>query len=294
MTAGRVQNRLLLFAAAMLFSTGGAAIKVCTLSGSQIAAFRSGIAAIALWLFLPRARSHWKWPSIWIGLGYAGTLVFFVLATKLTTSANAIFLQSTAPLYLLLIGPLVLGEAIRRVDIVVIATVAAGALLLLLGSERAANTAPDPRRGNVLGLCAGVAWAVTLAGLRWLGKKTVAPEAGIQTVIAGNAIAFLTCLPVAIPVHHVTLLDSAVLLYLGVFQIGLAYVALTRSIRHVPALEASTLLLIEPVFNPIWTWLVHGERPSVFALYGGALIIFATFTGTWWRMRRERSQPRPA
>ena len=283
----------MLFAAALLFSTGGAAIKACSLGGWQVAACRSGIAAIALWILLPDVRHRWKWPTFAIGLGYAATLVSFVLATKLTTSANAIFLQSTAPLYLLLIGPLVLHEPVRRVDFFVIATVAFGALLLLFGSQQVAVTAPNPQRGNILGLLSGAAWALTLAGLRWQGKRTRVEASAIQTVVAGNALAFLICLPMALPVHRIGLRDATVLIYLGVFQIGLAYLALTRSIRHVPALEASTLLLIEPVLNPIWTWLVHGERPSVFALYGGALIILATFGGTWWRMRRQKVNSGP-
>ena len=91
------------------------------------------------------------------------------------------------------------------------------------------------------------------------------------------------------PLGHIAWSDATVLLYLGVFQVALAYVALTRSIRRVPGLEASVLLLIEPVFNPIWTWLVHGERPSNLALTGGILIILTTFAASWWQSRTERS-----
>jgi drug/metabolite transporter, DME family len=277
----------LLFAAALLFSTGGAAIKACSLGSWQIAGFRSGIAALTLWILLPDARRAWTWRTIFIGCGYAATLILFVLANKLTTSANTIFLQSTAPLYLLLLGPLILREPIRRVDVAVITTVGAGALLLLLGTQRVVSTATNPRLGNLLALFSGLTWAITLTGLRWVAKQADSAESPALTVIAGNCIAFAACLPMALPITHVAGRDVAVLLYLGVFQIGLGYLALTSSIRYVPGLEASTLLLLEPVFNPIWTWLVHGEQPGVFAAVGGLLIIIATLAGTWWRARME-------
>jgi drug/metabolite transporter (DMT)-like permease len=280
------KNRLGLFAAAILFSTGGAAIKACSLSGWAVAGFRSGIAALTLWVLLPGARGGWTWRTILIGLAYAATLVLFVLANKSTTSANAIFLQSTAPLYLLLLGPLVLREPIRKVDLAVISAVAAGAVLLLFGAQAAAATAPNPGRGNLIGVFSGMTWALTLTGLRWTGKHSVNNDAGAATIIAGNLIAFLVCLPMALPGFHASGVDIAVLLYLGIFQIALAYVLLTRSLREVPGLEAATLLLIEPVFNPIWTWIVHGEQPGVFALAGGALIIVAAFAGTVWQTRR--------
>ena len=285
---------MFLFSAALLFSTGGAAIKACSLSSWQVAGFRSGIAAVVLYIFLPGARpsgkTGWTLRTWLIGAAYAATLILFVLANKLTTSANAIFLQSTAPLYLLLLGPLVLREPIRKIDLAVVSTVAAGAILLLLGSQVTASTSPNPGRGNSMALAAGVTWALTITGLRWMGKRPDHANSGAATVIAGNLIAFALCLPMAIPVEFARgqpelARDLAVLLYLGIFQISLAYVLLTRSLREVPGLEAATLLLIEPVFNPIWTWMIHGERPGAQALLGGVLIITAAFAGTVWRIK---------
>ncbi len=243
---------------------------------------------------MPEARRGWSLRTWLFGATYASVLILFVLATRLTTSANAIFLQSTAPLYLLLLGPLVLHEPIRRVDLVVISAVAAGALLLLFGTQHAAATAPNPRLGNILGIFSGVTWAITLTGLRWVGKRTGHAESPVAIVTLGNLIACAAALPMALPVYHASLKDVSVLLYLGVFQIGLAYIALTHSIRYVPGLEAATLLLLEPVFNPIWTWLVHGEQPSRFALAGGALIISATLAGTWWQSRSDPAAESPA
>src|SRR5579863_7731410 len=122
----RARTRLQLFLAAFLFSTGGAAIKACSLSAWQIASFRSGIAAVCMAILLPEARRSWTWRTFAVGAAYAATLICFVAANKLTTAANAIFLQATAPLYLLALGPLILREKIRRADIVVFAAIAAG------------------------------------------------------------------------------------------------------------------------------------------------------------------------
>ena len=163
-------------------------------------------------------------------MAYAATMILFVLANKLTTSANAIFLQSTAPLYLLLLGPLVLREPIRKIDLAVISTVAAGAILLLMGSGVPVSTSPNPGRGNSMALAAGVTWALTITGLRWMGKRPGYADSSEGTVIVGNLVAFALCLPMAIPIESIRLADFAVLLYLGIFQISLAYVLLTRSL----------------------------------------------------------------
>ena len=269
-------DRLMLLGAAALFSTGGAAIKAASVTPWQVASFRSGVAAVTFLLLMPAARRGWSWKLLPVALAYAGTLVLFVLATRLTTSANAIFLQSTAPLYLLLLAPLLLHEKIRRSDLWFIAAVAAGMALVLLATEHAsAATAPDPALGNKVAAGAGLAWALTMAGFRWLGRSGAENEA-VPAVAAGNIAAFLIALPMALPIAHMGAADVAVLLYLGVVQIGLAYFLVTRAIRRVPAFEATALLLLEPALNPVWTWIVHHERPSTGAIAGGAIILAAT------------------
>ena len=270
----RNQARLQLVFAALLFSTGGAAIKASTLTGWQVASFRSGVAAVTLLLLVPATRRGWGWRPALLGVAYAATLILFVTANKLTTSANTIFLQATSPVYLLLLGPLFLKEPVRPRDFWVVAAVLAGLMLFFVGNEAPAVTAPDPARGNLLALLSGVSFAVTIAGLRWLSRGS--EHAGIATVAIGNVIAFFWGLPFALPVLSATPMDWMVILYLGAIQIGLAYACLTRGLREVPALEASLLLMVEPVLNPVWAWLVHGERPSHWALLGGALIIGAT------------------
>ena len=254
----RNQARLQLVFAALLFSTGGAAIKASTLTGWQVASFRSGVAAVTLLLLVPATRRGWGWRPALLGVAYAATLILFVTANKLTTSANTIFLQATSPVYLLLLGPLFLKEPVRPRDFWVVAAVLAGLMLFFVGNEAPAVTAPDPARGNLLALLSGVSFAVTIAGLRWLSRGS--GHAGIATVAIGNVIAFFWGLPFALPVLSATPMDWMVILYLGAIQIGLAYACLTRGLREVPALEASLLLMVEPVLNPVWAWLVHGER----------------------------------
>jgi drug/metabolite transporter (DMT)-like permease len=280
-----LKNRLYLLTTAVLFSTGGAAVKACSLASWQVAGFRSGIAALVLYLLMPGARRGWTWRTWLIGLAYAATMILFVLANKLTTSANAIFLQSTAPIYMLLLGPLALREAIRKIDIAVISAVTAGAILLLLGSEQVASTAPNPALGNWLALAAGATWAVTMTGFRWIAKHADENNSAGATVIAGNLMAFALCLPMALSFDSISPADLTVLVYLGVFQIALAYVLLTRSLRQVPGLEAATVLLVEPVLNPVWSWVIHGERPSALAIAGGVLIITVAFAGSVWRVK---------
>jgi DME family drug/metabolite transporter len=284
MTSPAVRSRLLLAAAALLFSTGGAAIKGATLTGWQVASFRSAIAAAVLYLALPEARRGWSWRIAPPAAAYAATLLTFVLATRLTTAANAIYLQSTAPLYLLLLGPLLLREPIRRSDIFYILAIAAGMALLFVGTQPAVATAPDPPRGNAIATASGLAYALTLAGFRWLSRRQSDNPALAATVL-GNLMAFVAALPMALPVTSMSPANLAGLLYLGVIQIGLAYFCLTRAMRHVTAFEANTVLLLEPAMNPVWVWLVHGETPGGWALAGGGLILAATLVTTWMQSR---------
>jgi len=277
MARSQASARLALIAAAALFSTGGAAIKATTLTGWQVASFRSAVAAAALAAFLPGARRRWTWGTVAVGAAYAATMVLFVLGNKLTTAANTIFLQSTAPLYLLLLGPWLLHEPIRRRDLALLVAMATGLALVIAGKETRSATAPDPVTGNFLALASGVFWAFTMLGLRRLSRDVSphAPSPAAAAMVAGNALACVGTLPLAVPVSW-TPKDVLLIGYLGLFQIGLAYAFVGVGLRRVGALEASLLLLVEPVLNPLFAWAVHGERPGPLTLAGGAVILSAT------------------
>ena len=266
--------RLHVLIAAVLFSTGGAGIKVESFSTAQVSMVRSAVAAAAI-VLVARGRMAWSPPAIGAGVIYAGMLTLFVASTRLTTAANAIFLQATAPLYLLILAPWLLRERFHRRDVVYLIAVAAGMVFCFLGQGAASATAPNPALGNLLGALSGLVWALTLLSLRHIGRDH-GPEAGMTVVVAGNGFAALGALPLAWPLPAAGAGEWATLLYLGVFQIGLAYVFLTRAMPHLPALEVSLLLLLEPVLNPVWTWLVRGENPGAWTIAGGGLIVTAT------------------
>ena len=266
--------RLMLAAAAVLFSTGGAAIKAADFIGWQITCLRSGIAAVAIWLIAAEARRGWTRWVLLVAVAYATTLTLFVLANRLTTSANTIFLQSTAPLYLALLAPWLLREPTRRQDLAVMVAIVAGLGLTFLGTDQPGITAPNPGRGNLLAAASGLFWALTVCGLRWMSAR---PERGSSAaaVVAGNLIACAAALPFALPLGTHSPAGWGLIIYLGVFQIAVAYTFVTRGLRVIPALEASLILLIEPVLNPVWSWIFHGERPTPWVLLGGVLILGA-------------------
>jgi len=292
--------RLELLLTALLFSTGGAAIKATELTFWQVASFRSGVAALTVFVLLPQARRRWRPRTLAVAAAYAVTLLLYVQANKLTTAASAIFLQSTAPLYILLLAPWLLGERVHRLDAIYMAVLAGGMALFFVGVEPPVKTAPDPLTGNVLAAISGLTWALTVIGLRFLGRGTspgtsgsqVKASEGAAAVVVGNFLTFVIALPMALPLQQtatpVTAGDWAVIAWLGMFQIGVAYVFMTRALRDIGALEASLLLLVEPVVNPVWAWVVHGETPGLWSLSGGAVILAATAAKTWIDGQRGR------
>jgi drug/metabolite transporter (DMT)-like permease len=265
--------------AALLFSTAGAAIKSCSLSGIQVACFRAAVAAVAILALMPEARRRWTWSAALVGLPYAASMTLFVVSTKLTTSANAIFLQATSPLYILLLGPWLLREPARRRDLAILFALVAGLALFFVDAGAPAATAPAPLRGNILAAACGLTVALLIVGLRRLSQHARGEPAA--AVLIGSLVTFVATLPAALPVAQVRVSDGLILTYLGVFQIGVAYVLVTRALGHVPALRASLLLFMEPVLNPLWTWLVHGEAPGPWSRAGGAIILGATAVQAW-------------
>ena len=274
--------------AAVLFSTGGAAIKGTSFTGVrgglEVAAWRSGIAALVVSLLMPASRRGWTRRTWAVGAAYAATVVLFVLANKQTTSADTIFLQSGAPLYVLLAGIVLLHERVRLADVGVMVLLLAGLALCVTGTGGAVETAPNPALGNAFAIASGVTWAATLLGLRWLARDGESSHAG-AAVIAGNLLAFAGCVPFALPPSGDGQ-DWLLLIYLGVAQIGIAYLLLTAAVRSVSAFEVSLLLIVEPALNPVWTWLTLGEEPSAGTIAGGVLILGATAFKVWTDARR--------
>ena len=277
-------------AASVLFSTGGVAVKSIAFSGWQVAGLRSGIAAAALFLIVPSTRRRWDLKTLMVSSTFAITMILFILANKNTTAANAIFLQAAAPLYLLVLAPWLLREPVRRADLVAMVAIAAGLVLVMSGHDAPTRIAPHPRLGNVMAVLSGVALALTTIGLRWLGGMENGESRKDAVLVCGNFLSFLACIPFALPLAAAQPVDWALITYLGVIQIGVAYWLVMRGLRGVPAIEASLLMMIEPALNPLWVWTIHGEAPSPLALAGGALILAASIG----RAAASRSESRPA
>ncbi len=282
-------SRLQILGAAVLFSTGGIAIKASSLSGFEVAGTRSVIAAITLWILLPTWRRFWRPRVLLVGACYASTFVCFVIATKYTMSANAIFLQSTSPIYVLLLAPRLLREQNRPSDYAVLLMLMVGLGLFFVEVDPATSTAPNPVLGNWVAIAAGVSLALGLMGLRWLGRDGLVDgeDQSGAAALAGNVLAAFFCLPFMRFTSDLHETDLLLIVYLGAIQIGLAYWILTRGIRRVPAVEVSLLLLAEPVLNAIWAWSLLGERPGFWSLVGCTLILSAT----GWRALARKGNP---
>jgi drug/metabolite transporter, DME family len=270
--------------AAVLFSTGGAAIKFCGFGAWQVAAFRATIAMTTILIVLPEARRGWSWRTLLVGIVYAATTLLYVQANKHTTAASAIFLQATSPLFILLLAPLLLGEHATRRDLWQMGVIGAGLGLFFLGMDQPSATAPNPALGNVLASICAVTWAFTVIGYRWLVARGSSVAAA---AVAGNVTAALLAFVMAQPLVPGRPIDWGVVLFLGVCQLGIPYLFLARAVPQVRAIEVSLFLLIEPVLNPIWAWLVHGETPGPATLAGGALILGATAGRVWFDVRRS-------
>jgi drug/metabolite transporter, DME family len=272
-----LRNRLLILSAAVLWSTAGAAIKSAGLDAWQIAGGRSLIAALFLFAAVREARVRPSGRVVLVSIAYAFTVVLFVLATKLTTAANAIFIQDTAPVWVLLLSPWLLRELPTRGELLAVPIYAAGLGLFFLDELSAGQVA-----GNVVAAVSGICFALAIIGLRILRHD------GPAALFYGNVLAAVATLPVWPAGPEATAVDLALLVYLGIFQLGLAYLAFSRGVTGTPAIEASLLILLEPVLNPIWTFLVMGERPGPWAVVGGAVVLGATV----WRTLAPTLTPR--
>jgi drug/metabolite transporter (DMT)-like permease len=260
----RRQAVILLIISAVLWSLGGVLIKLVEWHPFAIAGMRSAISVVVLFLAVRRPRFTWSVTQISCAVAYAGTVVMFAVANKHTTAANAILLQYTAPIYIALLSAWFLGERTGILDWITIALVLCGMTLFLLDGLST---------GNWLGNGLALASALTFAWLVLLMRRQ-RDESSIESVILGNVIAALIGLPFMFG-QMPGAKSWLGLLLLGVFQLGIPYLLYVKAIRHVTALEAVLIPVIEPLLNPLWVMLTIGEKPSGLALIGGAIVLGA-------------------
>ncbi|MBP2649709.1 MAG: EamA-like transporter family protein [Firmicutes bacterium] len=259
-----------LLLAALLWSTGGVLIKLVDWHPMALAGARSLIAAAIIRLAFrnqPLACSKEQWIG---AAAYCSCTSLFVISTKLTTAANAILLQYTAPIFVAFFAGWLLKEKATRRDWLTIVFVLAGMAFFFFDKVTTGGML-----GNITSVLAGISFALFIVCMRM--QKGASPYG---SVLLGNILTFLISLPFWSDISlSVTNLLGITLL--GIFQLGLAYVLYTRAISHVPALKATLITSIEPILNPIWVVLLVGERPGFYSLIGGTIVLSALFTRYW-------------
>lgn len=267
----------------MLWSTGGLFIKWTSLSGLELSFCRSFFAAITVAIVTRHEGFGLNRVTAIASFLYAVLLILFVMATKQTTAANAIFLQYTAPVYLLVLEPLVYKEKFRVRDLLTVVVCVGGMALFFVGQLR-----PQDVTGNFFALASGLCFALYFLLLRHPRAREVNRA---SSVIYGNILAVILTAPwglAAVPTMN--LHDTLSVIYLGVVQLGIAYTLFTVAMaRGVRSLDAGIICYIEPVLNPVWVFLVLGEQPSRWALLGGAIIVTAVIVHMLLDARLNRS-----
>lgn len=285
------QGLIAVTTAAILWSSGGLLIKSVSLDALGVTMWRALFASVAIALLgrapfpRPGKTSRLGWA---LAISYAATLLLFVTGTKLTTAANAIFLQYTAPLYALFLSAVLLKERPTRIELITVAVALGGMCLFFVGRLEPRETA-----GNVCAISSGVAMAFLFVMLRMPGCT---PAMRPQSMVLGNLLLVVGLGVVNLARRDAALFtpgpaDLAGLAFLGIIQIGLAYVLFSYGIARVRAVEALLIGMIEPVLNPVWVFIVLGEAPGWWAVVGGAVIVAAVAGRTIASERRQVMLP---
>ncbi len=244
-------------------------IKWTTIGGLELSFCRSLFAVFTVAFFTRREGFGINRLTAVASFLYAVLLILFVLATKTTTAANAIFLQYTAPVYLLILEPIIYKEKFRSRDLITVAVCLGGMALFFVGQLR-----PQDVAGNLMALASGFCFALYFLLLRHPRAREVNRA---SSVIYGNTLAVIMTAPWGLAIlTSITGHDIIGVAYLGIIQLGVAYTLFTLGMaRGVRSLDAGIICYVEPVLNPVWVFLVLGEKPSRWALLGGSIIIVA-------------------
>ncbi len=270
----------LVFIAAILWSTSGLFIKIIELNPFTIAGSRGIIAALMVMALMnKRLNFNWSLPQIAGGLCYAGAMITFVVATVMTTAANAILLQYTMPVFTALFGIWLLKERVTSFDWAVIMIVVGGMALFFLD-----ELTLEGLWGNIIAIISAIFFALLIIFLRM--QKSGSP---VETTILGNLITFCICLPFIIqePPTGASILPLS---YLGIIQLGLPFVLYSAAIKYVTAIDAVLIQTIEPLLNPVWVFLVIGEEPGSWAIIGGAIVLVTVTIRNVYTSRKATRQ----
>ncbi len=255
--------------ASVFWSIAGLFIKQITWHPLAIAGFRSLISGLFLFVFIDKKQMRLNKTILLGGLMYTLVAGLFVAANKLTTTTNAILLQFTAPIWVVVICVLFLRKRFCLKDITAVLAVAAGMVLFFLGDLEVGNIL-----GNVLAICAGVALAVMLLIMR--KADDVDP---LLVPVVGNFMLFAFTLPfIALFPPSPTHANVVNILVLGILQLGMGYLLFSVAVPYVSTLEASLIMVIEPLMSPVWVFLFLGEAPTLYSIIGGVIVVLTVFT----------------
>lgn len=273
------------FIAVLMWSTGGLFIKLTTLDAYQVTFFRSLLAAVTVAALTYKNGLRINLFGIFTSIIYATLLFLFVWATKKTTAANAIFLQYTAPVYILILAPFVLKEKFHLRDLLTVLLCIGGMSLFFVGQLRI-----DDYQGNLAALGSGVFLGLYIMLLK---HPLAAGMNRTITVIYGNLLLALLCLPSGIAAFStITPMDIFAVTFLGIFQIGISYILFIKGVTGgTRPLDASIIGFIEPLLNPVWVFLFIGEKPSNWAILGGFIIIATVALHTFLNARVKKEKP---
>lgn len=274
------KSTLMVLACAFLWSTGGVMIKYVPWNGVAIAGCRGLVAAVTVWVYLHFSHTPiritlrtWK-----AAIAMGTTCLLFVVANKLTTAANAIVLQYTAPVFLLVFSAVFYGTRFRRSDILAVVLTAGGIALFFFDQLDG---------GHLLGNCIAIFTGITM-GLMYLFIGDADPEERLSSVLLSNALVALIGVPFLFITHgEITPLPVVLILLLGSVQIGIPYILYAKAAKHCPPLTCCLLCTLEPLLNPVWVMLFYGETPGLFALIGGIIVVV---TITLWTILGEKEK----
>ena len=259
---------ILLICTAILWSQGGFLIKLIDWHPVAIAGGRSIIAALIMWAYIKKPKFTWSNIQIMGAVAYALTVILFVIANKLTTAANTILLQYTGPIYVALFSYWFLKEKITAIDWITIHVVIIGMTLFFIE-----KLSPDGILGNLAAILAGIAFG-------WLALclRKQKDESPLESLILGNILTGIIGLPFIIDSGIPSQQSMIALFVLGIFQLGIPYILYSKAVKHVSALDAVLIPVLEPILNPLWVFLLLGESIGMWPMIGGAIIIVAITT----------------
>lgn len=258
----RIKAIIYIVIAATLLSTGGIILKFVDMNPMAIAGSRGLISAMVVLLYVRKPKFTFSKPQIIGAFSYSLMVMGFVIANKLTTAANAVVLQFTAPIWVAIIGVWVLKEKIRWYDLMAMVVVSLGMVLFFIDDISGGSTI-----GNIVAILSGIALAGATIGMR-LQKD----ESPVETTLLGHLLTLLLGLPFIFTANF-TLQNIIGILLLGIFQLGISYILYALATKHLTALETILIMFLEPILNPVWVFLFYGEQPSKYSLVGGIIVI---------------------